>query len=214
MRFILISYDSTSPASPDIVKSDREKWDSRYRMVTAEPGNPDPLLVKAVAFARPGRGLDLACGRGGNALFLADHGFQVDALDISLSALRSLQSAARGRGADIACIVADLDYFPLPVAIYDLVAVFYFFAEPLIPRIKAALKPGGTLCYATYNVRHTRVKPGFNPAYLIEPNDLAHHFSEFDPILHEPEAGEQGNVSCLIARRPLKDLRYKQASRG
>jgi tellurite methyltransferase len=188
------------------VKSDREKWEDRYGSAEARPNDPDPFLVQRLHLLGSGRSLDLAAGRGANALFLAEHGFQVDAVDISHTALRVLQSAARQRRADVACVVADLDHFPLPQSVYDLVAVFYFFAKPLILPIKAALKPGGTLCHATYNLHHTGVKPGFNPAYLIEPNDLALHFAEFQTIVHEPESGESGNVSRLIARRPWDDL--------
>jgi SAM-dependent methyltransferase len=184
------------------VKSDRVKWDRRYGAATADLEGPDPLLMKAVELVRPGRALDLACGRGANALFLAENGFQVDAVDISIEALRTLQSAARRRHADVASVVADLDYFTLPESVYDLVAVFYFFAEPLIGPIKAALKPGGMLCYATYNVRHQSVKPGFNPAYLIEPNALTSYFSGLEPIFQDPDAGEWRNVSYLLAQRP------------
>ena len=185
------------------MKSDREKWDKRYRVADTDVSDPDSLLLHGPRLSGPGRALDVACGRGANALFVAARGFQVDAVDISLAALRVVHATARQRDADVACIAADLDYFPLPISVYDLVLVFYFFSEPLILPIERALKPGGLLCYATYNVRHTSVKPGFNPAYLIEPDDLRRHFADFEHILHESDAGEKGNVSRLIARRPL-----------
>jgi len=196
------------------VKSDRERWDNRYGSTDSGPYDPDPFLVQHLHLLGSGRCLDLAAGRGANALFLAEHGFQVDAVDISHTALRVLQSAARARRADVTCLVADLDHFPLPESVYDLVTVFYFFAKPLILPIKAALKPGGMVCYAAYNLRHTSVKPGFNPAYLIEPSDLVLHFSDFQTVVHEPESGESGNVSCLIARRPLGATRTNPALRA
>jgi len=165
--------------------------------------DPDPFIVEHVRILGSGRALDLACGRGANALFLAERGFQVDAADISLKALRVLQSEARQRGADVSCVVADLDNFPLPVGLYDLVVVFYFFSKLLILPIKASLKPGGALVYATYNERHLSTRPEFNPAYLIEPDALSCYFSDFDKILHESDAGANRNVSRLIARRSL-----------
>ncbi len=142
------------------MKSDRERWEQRYGAAGGLP-DPDPFLVEYVRLLGSGRALDLACGRGANALFLAERGFQVDAADISLKALRVLQWEARQRGADVACIAADLDYFPLPVGLYDLVVVFYFFSELLIQPIKASLKPGGALVYATYNDAPLQHKAGF-----------------------------------------------------
>ncbi len=188
------------------MKSDRQKWEQRYETAVEGLSDPDPFLVENQRSLGSGRALDLACGRGANALFLAGRCFQVDAADISLKALQGLHAEARRRGADVACIAADLDYFPLPVGMYDLVAVFYFFSEPLILPIKASLKPGGVLVYATFNVRHLSIKPGFNPAYLIEPDGLSRYFSEFRTMVHEADAGENGNVSRLIARRPFEDL--------
>jgi tellurite methyltransferase len=186
------------------VKSDREKWEQRYGSGAGALPAPDALLVASTGLLRSGRALDLACGRGANALFLAEHDYQVDAADISLTALQELQSEARRRRVDVACVAVDLDHFPLPAALYDVVMVFYFFSEPLIPSIKASLKPGGMLLYATYNVGHTRVKPGFNPAYLIEPDALSRHFADLEKILHEPHVGEHGNVSRLVARQPSR----------
>lgn len=185
------------------MKTDRDKWEQRYGSAVSALPDPDSLLVEHAALLGSGRAMDLACGRGANALFLAARGFQVDAVDISLKALRVLQSEARRAGADVACVAADLDYWSLPVAQYNLVVVCYFFSEMLISPIKAALKPGGLLVYATYNVRHFSLRPGFNPAYLILPDALSRYFSDFEEIVHETDAGEHANISRLIARRPL-----------
>ncbi len=183
------------------LKTDREKWNQRYAQEPADLAAPDPFLVRHSDLLKSGRACDLACGRGGNAIFLAEAGYAVDAIDISDVALSSLQGYVEQRGLNIRCIVADLDHYTLPAARYDLVVVFYFFSEPLLPFIKEALKRDGLLFYATYNKRHTSVQPGFNPDYLVEPEALGRYFSNFEILLSEPDAGEERNISRLVARK-------------
>ncbi len=183
------------------MNTDREKWNRRYADEAGDIPAPDPFLVQHRDLLKSGRALDLACGRGGNAIFLARSGYFVDAVDISDIALTKLQVYAKQRGLDIKCIVADLDYFTLPRESYDLVIVFYFFSEPLLTSIKNTLRQGGLLFYATYNERHTSVQPGFNPDYLVEPQALTRYFVDFEILVNEPVAGPEGNISRLIARK-------------
>ena len=183
------------------MKSDREKWNQRYADESTDIPAPDPFLIRHGDLLKSGRALDLACGRGGNAIFLAQSGYAVDAIDISDIALSSLQAYADQRELNIRCIVADLDHFTLPTALYDLVVVFYFFSEPLLLYIKDALKLDGLLFYATYNKRHTSVQPGFNPEYLVGPEALGRYFSNFEILIDEPDAGPERNISRLVGRR-------------
>jgi tellurite methyltransferase len=184
------------------LKIDREKWELRYSKETRAFPAPDELLVSHAGILESGRSLDVACGRGGNALFLAEHRYSVDAVDISFQALHSLQTEAVRRGLDIRCLVADLDCYSLARNLYDLVIVFYFFSKPLMKSIKDALKAGGLIFYATFNERHTSVRPEFNPAYLIPPDGLDRYFCDFDIFVHETAAGDNENVSRLIGRKP------------
>jgi SAM-dependent methyltransferase len=183
------------------LKSDREKWDARYSKEETEVLEPDPFLVHHEHLLTGGRALDLACGLGANALFLARHGYQVDAIDISYVALARLHREAARHFVDLQAIVADLEYFPLPADRYDLIVVFYFYAPALVPSIKASLKKGGLLFYATYNWRHTSLKPGFNRDFLVPPGGLISHYCDFEILWIESEAGEHGNVARLIGRR-------------
>jgi hypothetical protein len=97
----------------------------------------------------------------------------------------------------------DLDYCSLPAGFYDLVLVFYFFDPRLIGTIGGCVKPRGLIMYATYNHKHTSVKPGFNPAYLVPPGGLAPYFPDFEILLNEPYAGESNNITRIIAKRLL-----------
>jgi len=183
------------------LKRDREKWDQRYSEEQGPPFSPDPWLVEHANLLESGRCLDLACGRGGNSLFVAERGYSVHAIDISLAALLELQNEANRRNLDVQSIVMDLDYCSLPVESYDLVLVFYFFDPRLMDAIRACLKPRGLIIYATYNHRHTSVRPGFNPAYLVPPSGLVPYFPDFEILLSEPYAGESGNITRMLGRK-------------
>lgn len=138
--------------------ADREKWNARYRQ-GAYAGRPhaSELLTeiapelfatqRAVAGdAAELRALDLACGAGRNALYLADLGYRVDALDVSAEALSRGEEAARARGLEISWIVHDLDQaLPRRLPDYDLVALFRYLDLSLIAAAAERLRPGGCL---------------------------------------------------------------------
>lgn len=183
------------------VKKDKERWNARYKEFTGGSASPDNLLVSNSGLLSRGRGLDLACGHGANSIFLAGRGYWVDALDISHEGVRQAQSRARGLKLEVGWLVADLDDFPIPQGIYDVTLVFYFYSEPLLPKILGALKPTGLLYYSTYNYRHTSLKPDFKPEYLVPEGGLGRLFPGLRILLDEPEAGSEGNLSRLIAQK-------------
>ncbi len=183
------------------MEADRVKWDRRYSVEQEDFDSPDEFLIDHAGMLGSGRALDVAAGVGANSIFLARHGYVVDALDISFVALSRLRAESHKRGLHIQCIVADLDDFAFPGACYDLVTVFYFFSAPLIEQIKACIRQQGLIVYATFNQRHMSVRPEFNPAYLIEPDDLARYFADFELLIHETDAGEAHNISRLVARK-------------
>ncbi|MEW6532912.1 MAG: class I SAM-dependent methyltransferase [Thermodesulfobacteriota bacterium] len=183
------------------MKEDRNRWESRYGREIPDFDDPDPLLCENLKLLTSGVALDLASGFGANSLFVAESEYTVHALDISFNALSALNKEARQRGLDVACVVADLDEYPLPKAYYDLVLVFYFYAKALMSPIQDCLKQGGLLLYATYNFRHTSVKPEFNPAYLLPRGGLSPFFPKLEIILEEPESGPSRNVSRFIGRK-------------
>ncbi len=185
------------------MRIDAEKWDAKYTRHQDSPVGVDSLLMQWSRLLTGGRALDLACGRGGNAIYLARHGYWVDAVDISQVALRQLSSWANSLNLSVGCIVADLDYWPIPVGLYDLVAVFYFFAPVRMADLAHSLRPGGLLFYATYNVNHKSEQPEFNEAYLVPRHGLAPYFKALEIVWDEPESGEAKNISRLIARKPL-----------
>jgi SAM-dependent methyltransferase len=183
------------------VRKDRDRWESRYTREKPDFDDPDRLLCEHPNLLTSGIALDLASGFGANSLFVAETGYKVHAVDISINALSALNKEARRRDLNVSCLVADLDQYPLPSDYYDLALVFYFYAKSLLNPIQDCLKQGALLFYATYNFRHTSVKPEFNPVYLVPRGGLSPFFPKLEIILDEPEAGPNRNVSRFIGRK-------------
>lgn len=183
------------------MKRDRDRWERKYAGKDRRVSEADPLLTDHANLLTGGRAIDVACGLGANALFVAERGYEVDAVDISLAALKELDGAAKRKGLPVRALLADLDDFPIPRGMYDLVLVFSFFSPLLMPAMQKSLRSGGLLFYATYNLNHTAVQPDFNPKYLVPSGGLGAYFPDLTRVLDEPEAGEAGNVSRLIGRK-------------
>lgn len=179
----------------------RVQWNARYR---AWPPRfePSPLLVQYADLLAGGRALDVACGTGRNALFLAEQGYYVDAIDISEVGLSLARVEARRRGLAqrIRFVQADVEYLPLTPArvSYDCIVVFRFFLRSVIPVLRQCLKPGGLMVYSTFNVRRLQSHPDFNPAHLVGPGELPTWFPGFDVIA----ACNEGEISTFVGRSP------------
>ncbi|WP_210397954.1 class I SAM-dependent methyltransferase [Motiliproteus sediminis] len=189
--------------------ADRQRWNARYSNAAATEPSPCQTLVDyAHLLPAGGHALDLACGRGGNALFVARRGLCVEAWDIAANALAHLQHQADNEALSLSTVVADLDQTPLPEAGFDLITVSGFLNRALCPAISAALRPGGVLLYQTFTQQRPDAGSGpSNPAYTLEPGELLHLFAELELLLYreERDAGEltRGlrNQAALIARR-------------
>lgn len=132
-------------------------WDQMYRRHphgAAWNGEPNPVLAQEIVGLKPGAALDLGCGEGGDALWLAKRGWQVTALDISNVALE------RGRAADAAqqvnWIQADMLAWRPPAEAYDLISLHYVHIPPaeraaLFGRLAAAARPQGSLLVVAHH---------------------------------------------------------------
>lgn len=129
----------------------REDWDKRYAQKeliwTAEPNR---LFAAEVAGLEPGRALDLACGEGRNAVWLAERGWRATGVDFSEVALEKARALAARRGVEVDWVHADLlHHEPEPDA-FDLVAVLYLQLprdelDTVLRSAKRGVAPGGTL---------------------------------------------------------------------
>ena len=129
----------------------RERWNHRWAGERAHASTaPSRFLAAEVADLRPGTALDLACGAGRNAVWLAEHGWRVTAVDFSGVALGMARSLAAQRRVEVDWIEADVVTWALPARAYDLVCVLYLQLPALergtaLARAAAALRAGGTL---------------------------------------------------------------------
>jgi SAM-dependent methyltransferase len=132
---------------------DREFYDELYRSAPAVwSGRPNRQLVVEASALPPGTALDAGCGEGADALWLAERGWRVTAVDYSTVALDRATAGARARGLDdrIAWVHADLDAWTPPEGGFDLVTAHYVHSHgadrpALFGRLAAAVAPGGTL---------------------------------------------------------------------
>jgi SAM-dependent methyltransferase len=163
------------------VSGDDAEWDKRY--AEAEQvwsGEPNIALVAEVSDLEPGTALDVGCGEGADAIWLAGRGWRVTAIDVSEIALQRARSAAEHSQVDVEWILAGLLDAPLPTAGFDLVSVHYpaLFRTPdrdAECRLLEAVAPLGHLLvvhHADVHVDDAKAH-GFNPADYVAPGDVA-----------------------------------------
>jgi SAM-dependent methyltransferase len=168
----------------------REDWNARYAQKelvwTAEPNR---LFAADVGDLVPGRALDVACGEGRNAVWLAERGWRVTAVDFSDVALAKAAELAASRGVEVDWVQADvLEYEPQPEA-FDLVAVLYLQLshDELTRAIRTAARAvarRGTLFvlgHDSSNLRHGYGGPR-DAAVLFTPDDVV---AELDGLVVE-----------------------------
>ena len=122
-----------------------KEWDQRYRSGEAAFDTPVPLVAQIAANLPPGSALDVACGAGRNAIYLAQLGWQVRAVDGSPTALEKLRQRAGALPVATALIDLEREAFPIPANTYDLIVDSYFLQRNLFPAMMRGLRPGGVL---------------------------------------------------------------------
>ena len=184
-------------------------WDERFRR-SDYPADPDPadLLRRRVDTLPDGRALDVATGTGRNAVFLADHGYEVDAVDRSRVGLETTLDDARERSvADrVNPVQADLNECAFPTEAYDVVTVSFFRVVDRLPDVRAALRDGGVL-FAEHHLRTT------DPVDLGPPGDryrlaadellrlcLGVTVLSYEAGCEERADGQVGAVARILAR--------------
>lgn len=153
--------------------SDRERWDERYRSgAYAARTHPTQLLAEWLPRLPRGRALDVPCGAGRNALYLAEHGYAVDAIDISAVALeRARQSAAR-RNVAVNWMELDLESAALPEQRYDLIVMVRYVHSGLLEALIGRLSDGGHLLCEQHLRTHRDVAGPKSPDFRMRPNEL------------------------------------------
>jgi tellurite methyltransferase len=200
-----------SDAAPE-PESARAKWNRRYSTQPARPLPDVPaewlLENRSVVVASRGRrALDVACGAGRNALFLAGLGFEVDAVDVSDVAIDRLHAVARERSLPIRAHRLDLEREPLPFSGYAVIVQIDYLQRDLFGPLERALAPGGSLVVETVTRAHVeRLGHRFDRRFVLEPGELLRAFPELQVHRYEEgvadRSGRPRAVASLLAQRP------------
>lgn len=192
-------------------EAERKKWDARYAAgAYAGRGHPSKLLADWVARIPRGRALDVACGRGRNALYLAQHGFEVDAIDISPVAL---ERAALLPGASGVCwsnVDLDQPTPPIPAGPYDLIVLVRYVNLRIYPMLIEQLADHGVLLTEQHLQTTAEVTGPRNPDFRVAPGALRRlcrelqPLYEFEGLLTDPDQRPVALVQLVAQKRDVR----------
>lgn len=197
-------------------QADREKWDARYLGGAYESRvHPSDLLADwvsrlKVTTAAP-RAIDVACGAGRNALFLARRGWHVDAVDISPVALGRLRAAADAAGLSVTCVERDLEQASSALDVieghrYDLALLIRYADTALVEALPRILAPGGYLIAEMHLQTEAAVAGPRSPRFRVAPGELQRAAAGFELLFYneglvaDPD-GRTVALAQLVGRR-------------
>jgi tellurite methyltransferase len=201
-----------------MTEADRERWNARYREgAYADRPHPSAWLEECLprleTAAVPASALDVACGAGRNALFLARAGWRVDAIDVSDVALRRLEERAGREDLPIRCLACDLEpedattpSLPL-TGPYGLAIVIRYTNLPILRRLVGLLAPGGYLLVELHLESAGEVVGPKDPRFRVAPGELRAAAAGLEileareGIVTDPD-GRRAALARLLARRP------------
>jgi len=188
--------------------TDQTKWNRIYTM--NQHGFYPPAMVLQMhshLLPRHGTALDLACGKGRNAIYLCRHGLTTTAWDISNEAINQLNEYARSEGLSIDAQVRDVSGHPPEQNRFDVIVVSHFLDRTLMSSLIDALKTNGLLFYQTFTRLKVNETGPTNPDYLLEKNELLETFGHLDVLFYCDNADvgdtKQGlrNEAMIVVRK-------------
>lgn len=186
----------------------RNKWNERYESVHVPNQVIDVLELNQHLLDGQGRSLDLACGLGGNALRLAELGYESHAWDVSDKAIEKVQEFAQERQLSICARQCDVSHTLLESESFDVILISRFLVRELIPSLIGALKPGGLIFYQTFT---QEVLPALsqnqdsgpnNIKYRLKLNELQQLFSALS-LRYYREEGLLGDITKGIRNEAM-----------
>jgi SAM-dependent methyltransferase len=192
----------------------REDWDRRYAETELLwSAGPNRFLVAEVATLEPGRALDLACGEGRNALWLAELGWRVTAVDFSPVAIDKARTRAAREGRHVEFVCADLrEYEPEPSA-FDLVLVLYLQLPAderrrVLSRAAVAVAAGGTFLLVGHDLLNLTEGVGgpSDASVLYTPDDIVAELpgleiEKAERVLREVVDSDRPAIDALVRAR-------------
>lgn len=192
-------------------EEDRRRWDARYRdNAYRDRLYPSQIVEHWLPKLPNGTALDIACGAGRNAIYLAKNGYQVDAFDISGVAIAFAEQRARSEGVSIRWQVADIDNGLPSKALYDLILMVRCVNLSIVRASCKQLRPSGVILIENHldvDDLPMALSGPLNPLYRVRPDStmlavqgLECLFS-YEGIVDEPD-GSHAAVAQVIARKP------------
>lgn len=185
-------------------------WDSRYRNRAAGEGTPAAVLTdNEHLLPAGGMALDLACGLGANAVWLAERGMKTFAWDSSSVAVAKLRHWSRENLLPITAEERDVLAWPPEPERFDVIVVSRFLERELAPALAAALRPGGLLFYQTFTRSRVSDRGPGSDRFRLAENELLALFGSLRILVYREE-GRVGDLTRgfrdeaqLVAYRPL-----------
>jgi len=184
----------------------QQRWDQRWREKASHADQQtDPWLQQIAFMLVPGKALDVACGMGRNAVYLAERGFSVTAVDVSPVALDLLKAEAEIRGLDIETRLIDLESQPrLPDGPFDLLLNIFYLHRPLLPDLLKRVTAGGMAVFRTFSRAGPAQFGSVNPEFALRPGELLEIFAGWDVLFHEEglePSRKGGSLAGIVARK-------------
>jgi tellurite methyltransferase len=199
--------------------SSQSEWDAKHRLAAeAPPSEPASIVRELLPLLPSGPALDIACGTGRHALFLAARGQHVTGVDYSGVALDILEVRARGRQLSLKrkdvfhppgrhlhggleLVHTNLEEAQLPDHCYDLILCVQYLQRTLFPQMVRALRPEGVLLVETFTQAQLEFSGGpRNPAYLLETGELREALPELCVVFYRELRAGVG-IASLVARK-------------
>jgi rhodanese-related sulfurtransferase len=179
-------------------------WRGTVETGPSPVAGPSSWLIAHTSLVPAGaRTLDVACGRGRHALFLADAGFMVRAVDRDAGRVERLDALARRLRLPLDAEASDLEDGDVDLGDgeWELVIVFRYLHRPLFPALVRALCPGGVLIYETFTKEQARHGSPSNPEFLLDSGELPRLVAPLDVIRHREGEYDGRHVASVAARK-------------
>jgi tellurite methyltransferase len=184
--------------------NDQNRWDKRYSADHYIFGEiPASFLVeKEGLLPNSGRALDIAAGEGQNSVYLAELGFEVEAVDISAVGLRKAKSLAKRRGVDIEVRLWDIERSLIPDGPFDVIICFNYLQRSLAPRIEETLAPGGILIMELATVENLKYHRHPSRRFLIANNELMTWHQKLSILSYDEGVYQGRHLAQLVGQKP------------
>lgn len=185
------------------------KWNTKHkdRLDQLKEPQPNPRLKDLSTYLNGGTALDLACGLGGNSLFLARMNYQVEAIDISDVAITYIQEQAEKNQLNIQPRVGDiteLTNLHWQDSTFNLIVISYYLDRSLFPVVKSLIKEDGYLFMETFYQSPQNENQGISNQYKLQPKELLAEFGDWTVLFFEEN--EQEGWQTIFCQKPTSKL--------